>query len=300
MASPTRSLRLDIQGMIALFGEKSRVYGLIINDIAPDLSKDRYSFEDPGEFERNSLDVETGREYAGRIYWTEMLYRAHMASVAALFRTTRWIEVAIREHEAGSLYGCASACRSLIESAGDIGHSLGSVARTLANIQHEVKAEIAGRACGPLHVSTELEDSLIHFTHAHKVAKGREVPDSHKAMPPFKYVDYVDRMKISGVKELYAIFCGFIHPAADSVSVAFVPQDGNWVVDPFNETAVLQNLVAERRDTLLGVMMASYNAPLLILRALHSFGLFTKLPGLRKYRFDDIPEWNKVEALLRS
>jgi len=286
--------------MAAVFGEQSKVYGLIVNDIAADLAKDRYNFEDLGEFEHNALDAGSGRDHAGRVYWTEMLYRAHMSSVAAVFRTTRWIEVAIREHDAGSLYGCAAACRSLIESAGDIGLSLGPVAHTLAGIKDKVKAEISGRASEPMLISRELEDSLIHFTHARKVAKAEEAPDSHKAMQSFKYIDYVDQMKISGVKDLYARLCEIVHPAAESVSVTFVPDGQAWIVDPRNESAVLDNLLAERRSTLSGVVMASYNAPLLILKTLHSFDLFTKLSGLRKYRFDGIPEWNRVDALLRS
>lgn len=300
VSPPTHALRLDLPGMAALFGEQSKVYGLIVNDIAAQLAKDRYSFEDLNEFQINALDAETGREHAGRVYWTEILYRAHMASVAAIFRTTRWIQVAIREHGAESLYGCAAACRSLIESAGDIGLSLGPVAHTLASIKDQVNAEIAGRSSEPGLISTELEDSLIHFTHARKVGKSEEAPESHKAMQSYKYIDYVDKMKIPGVKELYARFCEIVHPAADSVSVTFVAKDGDWIVDPFNERAVLQDLLAENRRTLLGVVMTSYNAPLLILKALHSFHLFTKLASLRKYRFDNIPEWNRVAALLHS
>lgn len=298
--SLTRSLSLDLQGMAAIFGDKSKVYGLIVNDIALDLAKDRYCFEGLGEFEINARDAGAGRNHAGRVYWTEILYRAHMASVAAVFRTTRWIEVAIREHKAGSLYGCASACRSLIESAGDIGLSLGPVAHTLASIKDKVKAEINERASGPLLISRNLEDSLIHFTHARKVAKTEEAPDSHKAMQSFKYIDYVDQMKISGVKDLYARLCEIVHPAADSVSVTFVQKDDAWIVDPVNESTVLKNLLSETQDTLQGVVMASYNAPLLILKTLHSFDLFTKISGLRKYNFNDIPEWSKVEVLLRS
>lgn len=297
---PTRSLSLDLQGMAAIFGEKSKVYGLIVNDIAPDLVKDSYSFENLDEFKCNACDAGTGRDHAGRIYWTEMLYRAHMASVAAIFRTTRWIEVAIREHEAGSLYGCASACRSLIESAGDIGLSLAPVSHTLASIKDKVKAEITGRASGSLLISAELEDSLIHFTHARKVVKTEDLPASHKAMQSFKYIDYVDQMKIPGVKDLYARLCEIVHPAAESVSVTFVLKGDTWIVDPLNENAVLQNLLAKAQGTLLGVVMASYNAPLLILKTLHSFDLFTKISGLSKYSFDDIPEAKKVGALLRS
>jgi len=293
---PTPSLHLDIKKMSAVFGKTSEIYGRIINDIAPDLIKEKYTFEESSEFERKSPNEETGREYSGRVYWTEMLNRAHMASVASVFRTTRWIEVAIREHEAGSLYGCASACRSLIESAGDIGQSLSPVAHMLASIKEAVKAEITGHAPDAMIISKELEDSLIHFSHARKVAKTEIAPDSHKAMQTFKYIDYVDRMKIPGVKPLYAKLCEIVHLAADSVSVTFVSEDGAWLADPRNERAVLETLLAERRSTLSGVVMASYNAPLLILKTLHSFDLFTKLSGLRKYRFDDIPEWQKIAS----
>jgi len=286
--------------MTAVFGNRSAIYGRIVNDIAPDLTKDRYTFEDLAQFERKSSDEVTGREYSGRVYWTEMLYRAHMASVASVFRTTRWVNVAIREYEVGSLYGCASACRSLIESAGDITHSLGPVPHTLARIKDAVKAEISGKGGEVAILSADLEDSLIHFTHARKVAKAEMAPESHKAKPSFQYIDQVDRMQIAGVKTFYAKLCEIVHPAADSVAVTFVAHDGAWLVDPCNETHVLEAMIAERRDTLEGVLMASYNAPLLILKVLHVFGMFTKLAGLRKYRFDEIPEWKKIEAALRS
>lgn len=297
---PTRAPSFDLEGMTALFGEQSKVYGLIVNDIAADLAKDRYIFEDPSDFQHSALDPENGRVHAGRVYWTEILYRAHMASIAAVFRTTRWIEVAIREHKAGSLYGCAAACRSLIESAGDIGISLGPVAHTLASIKDQVKDEISGSPSEPMLISRELEDSLIHFTHARKVRKGEVAPNSHNAMQSSKYIHFVEQMKILGVKELYARLCEIVHPAAESVSVTFAPRSGFWIVDPFKEIAVLKGLLAENRNTLLGVVMASYNAPLLILQTLYYFNIFTTMPGLQKYRFDDIPAWHKVATLLRS
>lgn len=193
--------------MSAVFGKSAEIYGRIVNDIAPDLIKNRYTFEDISEFEQKSLDGDTGREYAGRVYWTETLYRAYMASVASIFRTTRWIQVAIREHDAGSLYGCVSACRSLIESAGDIGHSLNPVAHTLARIRDAIKAEIAGKAGETMLLSDDLENALIHFTHARKLAKTEMAPDSHKAKRSFQYIDMVERMKIVGVKTFYAKLC---------------------------------------------------------------------------------------------
>ncbi|RWJ64217.1 MAG: hypothetical protein EOR33_21190 [Mesorhizobium sp.] len=80
------------------------------------------------------------------------------------------------------------------------------------------------------------------------------------------------------------------------MSVTFVANAGAWIVDPGNEIVVLKALLAERQDTLSGVLMASFNAPLLILRTLHAY-LFTRL---RKYHFDEIPEWKKIQTALRS
>src|SRR5690606_5400022 len=144
--------------------------------------------------------------------------------------------------------------------------SLAAVPHTLASIKDQVKAEIDGRSSGPLLISAELEDSLIHFTHARKLKKADEVPDSHRALQSFKYIDYVDRMKIVGVKELYAKLCEIVHPAAESVAVTFATKDGAWIVDPLNEHIVLQDMLAANRSTLSGVVMASYNAPIMILR----------------------------------
>lgn len=291
---------LDISKMCYIFGQSSEVYGLIFKDIYLEIIGERYTFEDQRVFELKCRNPDTGMLHARRTYWTEMLYRAHMASVASLLRTVGWIEVAIREHDAGSLYGCASAFRSLIESAGDIGISLGAVPYTLATIKHQVKAEIAGRSQEPMLTSRELEDALIHFTHARKVQKGEEAPESHRALQSYKYVGYVDRMQIPGVNEFYAQLCEIVHPAEGSVSVSFISEGGAWLADLDNEGRVLKMMLDQRRTTLAGVLVASFNAPLLTLRTLQSFGLFKKLPSLRKYRFDNIPEWNRIAPLLRS
>ncbi|WP_210237059.1 hypothetical protein, partial [Mesorhizobium sp. M8A.F.Ca.ET.213.01.1.1] len=72
--------------------KNSELYGRIVNDIAPDLMRDRYTFKDLSDFEYRARDESIGRAYMGHIYWTEMLYRAHMASVASVFRTSRWIK----------------------------------------------------------------------------------------------------------------------------------------------------------------------------------------------------------------
>jgi hypothetical protein len=148
-----------------IFGRAADAYGPIIDEIETGLLSEEYAFEDLDVFEARSLERD-GRGYSGRVYWTEMLYRARMASVASILRTTRWAGVATREYEAGSLFGWAAACRGLIECAGDTGQSLGIVPLTLAQAHRVINKEISGNGSGPIVTSPSLEDSLIHFTHA--------------------------------------------------------------------------------------------------------------------------------------
>src|SRR5271157_4499763 len=126
------------------FGPAAAAYGPQINDIWESLSKDKYFFEDNDVYFERSFGQEKDREYAGRVYWTEILNRAHIASVAAIFRSTEWVDVAVRERRAGSLYGWAAGCRGLIESAGDTMESLRQVP-PLAELNRNIKCEIDGK-----------------------------------------------------------------------------------------------------------------------------------------------------------
>jgi hypothetical protein len=283
-----------------VFGAAAEVYGRMVNEIAPRLLLETYHFEDVSEFERKGSNPTYGRSYLGKTYWRETLSRAHMASVASILRTTRWVDAAVREYRAGSLFGWASACRSLLEAAGDSGHSLGAVPLTLAHLHRKIQVEINGQGFGPPMVSRELEDALIHFTHARKLKKGDPAPESHRARQSWEYVKFIEDMNINGAKELYAYLCELVHPAAESVSTMFVLQEGGWTVSLKNEQAVLEIKRCENRNLLSNVLMAAYNPPFMTLKVLHKFGVFAQINELRKYDFSNIPLWQKSEVALRS
>jgi hypothetical protein len=67
----------------AVFGRGARAYGGLINAIIPRISKESYVFEEIFEFlERSSSRPDAFACYR-KIYWSEMLSRSHLASVAA-------------------------------------------------------------------------------------------------------------------------------------------------------------------------------------------------------------------------
>ncbi|MBY3214309.1 hypothetical protein HFO21_07970 [Rhizobium laguerreae] len=85
----------DIRKAKTLFGDAAETYGSIINEIEPFLVRDSYKFEPQDQFEQRSAERTVSE--MNTIYWIEMLQRAHMASVAAIARTCRWVDVAVRE-----------------------------------------------------------------------------------------------------------------------------------------------------------------------------------------------------------
>lgn len=283
-----------------IFGDAAEAYGRLINEIAPCLTRERYAFEDLEVYRQKSLDPVTSHPYAGQIYWSEILARAHMASVSSILRTTRWADAALREYIAGNLFGWASSCRSLIESAGDSGHSLSGVPLTLAKHHRGIKNELSGKNGKVRIFARELEDALIHFSHARKIKKNEDAPQSHKAMQSTEYIKFIEDMKVVGVRELYAYLCELVHPAASSISTLFVPCAEAWVLSPENEQVVLKKVARESSSLMAEVMMAAYNPPILILKVLHTFDLFTKIDVLRKFDFSQIPLWPKIALALRS
>ena len=161
----------DLEKAEILFGFSAKAYGPLIKDIAPYLFKERYAFEDAEVFRLKASDPKNGAQYAGRVYWLEILNRAHLNSVTSIMRTCRWADVAVREHEAGNLFGWAASCRGLMEAAGDTGHGLGPVPLTLAKRHREIKAALNGASLNSVTTCEQLEDTLIHFSHARKLRK---------------------------------------------------------------------------------------------------------------------------------
>ena len=288
----------DVQRARLLFGESASSYGPLINEITPYLLRDSYAFEDNDAYEKKVADLDGGLEYGAHVYWEETLARAHMASVSSIVRTCRWVEASLREFEAGNLFGWAASTRSLMEAAADSAHSLAKVPLTLAEIHGEIVTALRGHASAFV-TSSDLEDALIHYTHARKIQKKEDAPAAHRARQSAEYMRFLTDMRIDGAKELYGQLCEYVHPAALSVSTLFGSEQGKWIVDPSLEQIFLKSFAEENRKLMGDVLMAGFNPALLTLRVLHRFDRFSKIPPLRKYKMDRIPLWTRIEAALR-
>lgn len=125
---------------------------------------------------------------AMRIYWLEIFNRAHFAACGGLVRTHRWISAALEHASVANYTAFCAAYRGC----------MGGLSRQLPLLRVDTEHD---RECSYRHpqgvigqadvfcVFKELEDDLIHFTHARHVAKGEVVDESHRAKMTKRYLD---------------------------------------------------------------------------------------------------------------
>src|SRR5262249_41369594 len=158
------------------------------------------------------------------VYWSEILYRAHMAAASALLRTHRWLAGAVSAIHRPNILSHAANLRGLLEACADTYHSLRVVPGALAGWHAEIRRALAGEQDKVW--TTDLEDTLIHFLYGRKVARGETAPDSHRALCSRDYLDSLreafQRYAIdsaaaelapSRVGECYGRLCELVHPA---------------------------------------------------------------------------------------
>jgi hypothetical protein len=72
-----------------IFGPAAASHIPIIADVLDGIGDHKYEFMSPGEFGMVAKDDWLEGQ---RIYWLEILYRAHFAAVTSLIRTARWVD----------------------------------------------------------------------------------------------------------------------------------------------------------------------------------------------------------------
>ena len=150
----------------ALFGGMGATAAHVCQRIAPSFAGAEYRFMELDEF-RSITDLRRRNQ----VYWTEMLGRVHLASGLNLMCHQRRQAGCIRAHESPSNYLSFSASlRGLIEGALDASYALMQVPLALAECRDVVQAAVRGEL-DELNMFPELEDRLIHFVYARKVAK---------------------------------------------------------------------------------------------------------------------------------
>lgn len=150
-----------------------------------------------------------------KIYWQEILYRAHFGACAGLMRLREWLHGSERALSDGNVLMLAAGIRGFLEAAADTWQGFADVAPTLAESHVVVRRAINGQLAEQMALAPELESMLIHFAYARKLKVG-EGPALHNAATARDTVSCLLESAPAAV-EVYGILCEYSHPAAPSV-----------------------------------------------------------------------------------
>ncbi|WMD20185.1 hypothetical protein RAS12_26840 [Achromobacter seleniivolatilans] len=162
-----------------IFGQGAKEFAALATRIEAELSARSVSYKYLPLEEFSQLLVNDPAQ-AQRIYWYELVGRAHFAATSSLLRSAQWVKgVQISHDENLYLPFCAN-LRSLIESAADSLTGVAGAAQTFAENCNSINDSLRCKS-HKIVISQELEDQLIHFSHGRKLVKGDDAPQAHSA-----------------------------------------------------------------------------------------------------------------------
>ena len=254
-----------------------------------------YDFMDESEYlKMASKDL----SQAGVQYWRENLDRAHFASATSCIRTLDWVKAIVSSYEDENFLSFMSSMRALTEFSGDTIHSLNQVPLTIAENSREIIGMLEGNS-DPFFISGELEDSLIHYTHARKLKKGDAWAEIHRAEQTHVYVRNLEPYAPK-IYDMYNLLYGYAHPAGQSVGAHMRPlgrNDWSLIVDPGKK--IISDFIVEWGDQFSELPMLATNQALCTLKALSVIDS-RRYGGSSISRLDlsAIPLWLKCRACL--
>jgi hypothetical protein len=208
-----------------------------------------------------------------RIYYLEILYRAHFAAATSLLRSHRWVSGILSSAQQGNLHAFAASFRGFLEAAADTHHSLNVTCTSLADCHSVIRKAMAGKL-QELIFAPDLEERLIHFTHARRLEKKAVAPESHKAEAAAKYLATLNESGDGRVLECYGALCELTHPAASSIMCfTDVNDDGTlFKLVPDGSPKLIDEFCGDYSDIMLRIMALGIMPPLLQLKVLNHIG----------------------------
>jgi hypothetical protein len=234
-----------------------------------------------------------------RIYWYEILERAHFGATASLIRLDRWLQAMDAAATAENFLAFAASFRGLIESTADARFALGDVPIGIAST-FRLAQDALLRKAKVFALAKDLEDDLIHFSHARKLKKDEPSPDTHSAKTMREYLEKLQRAPTGPLFKCYEELCNVTHPAATSVLYLLdKADDGALVFSPRADERSIVDLCNRGGTVVTFCVSEGLMLPIVILRILNRFELAElRTPGVEGIVMDDIALWREVETVL--
>jgi hypothetical protein len=277
-----------------IFGKAGEIFQPLIDSISSEVIGSRYTFLDLDKYDQLSPNERM------RVYWTELLYRAHWAAASNVLRHKRWINACLALYDPNPNYiAFCAALRGLTEAAADASHSLGAVPLTLAQNYHPILEALTMKT-KTISISKALEDMLIHFQFARKLKNHEKFPETHDAEHTTTYIKSIEPPNKPLIKPLYDDLCQVTHPAAQSVLWVSKASGDNVELSAGDDKIWIMELCRGFYKAIEWVQMQSVNTSILVLKVLNVFPVKEiKTEIVESINMDTIPLWHKIDHALK-
>ncbi|KRF63794.1 hypothetical protein ASG99_21630 [Bacillus sp. Soil768D1] len=279
------------------FGKENEGKIEIINNICSSLNNTNYSYFFIKE-DIFSKILENNLREGNRIYWYEILLRCHWVASTSLLRNQRWVNGVLNSIKEENFFSFAANMRGLIESATDSYDALKYVYKSIAQWHSDIEEALTLEKEEFYH-SADLENVLIHFTHARKIDDIVAVPNSHQAKTARKYINGLSRDGIASFHDCYSELCELSHPASKSVYAFIDDNDHLLTLNPDKDLRNIQDFCEKYKEPLSTLYYVAFNPSLLLLKTLNYFSVQdVHTEAINSINLKGIPSWSKLEEML--
>ena len=236
-----------------------------------------------------------------RVYWQEILFRAHFGACTGLMRLREWLRGSERAFADANVLMLAAGLRGFLEAAADTFHSFSDVAPTLADCHVIVRKAISGKLADQMALAPELESMLIHFAYARKL-RPEEGPALHSAATAKDTVSILLESAPKAV-DMYGALCQYTHPAAQSIFrfAGDIEHADTVTFDPGVGPNKIGEIVELSREVGQVALVLGVGPLVLTLKVLNAFAfppVATPWADRVSLHFSDI--WRDIEKRLRD
>lgn len=168
MAEGNGSRRMDLDLAAAVFGPTAASFVVVVDRMTSAATVHTYDFMRNEDFRRLLSQDVNG---AMQVYWREILDRAHFGACASLLRTRCWLEGVLAGFRDENYHTFMAAFRGWLEASADTFDAFQEIAAQLAEAHAVIRRAIMGRL-DQITLWPDLENRLIHFSHARRIEKG--------------------------------------------------------------------------------------------------------------------------------
>ena len=240
-----------------------------------------------------------------RVYWTEMLYRCHIAVLVSIFRSTRWLDSISSSIISKSFYSFSSCLRGFIEALADSFYTLRNIPLTIAKDFQAIYQALKTESVVIIDHDV-LEKTLIHFTHASKKPKGEKKSKEREHFYAKQTREYLQSIEGGNEKilDLYSYLCEVTHPSYYSNTTVFFARDDEMIVcgDSLEyELSLIHSLLDVMSETIETAYRIHCTNTFQILNLLNLFDIkeiFTKFNFIENFK--NIDSWFEIEKYIKE